>query len=293
MERDFEQEFRALKQSEIPDLWNRIEAGISEREIKVPVERAAGKHYAWRKWGTAAAACLCLAVVFPALVLFVGKQNRSESDNMSAEAPDGGEPMYEEADLNDMAVGDGIQASETEKIAESAGAYENADQEMAAESAPDMERSEGSGASASLTQESAADTAEDESSASADRTDALIGNGSSQKDESGAASAQEDTAAAEVALPLEEGYTLEDVTVQIESSRLSGESVFYQVTVQKSDKDVILEAGMQTVVVCDSGTEYDFMVGPREQKALKENGNYKVTLCYEQNRLFVRTASKE
>ena len=29
MKRDFEQEFRALKQSEIPDLWNRIEAGLS------------------------------------------------------------------------------------------------------------------------------------------------------------------------------------------------------------------------------------------------------------------------
>ncbi len=61
MVRDFEQEFIELKQNEIPDLWNRIEAGLSEKKVTASVpekENTSFKKINWRRWGTLAEACL-------------------------------------------------------------------------------------------------------------------------------------------------------------------------------------------------------------------------------------------
>ncbi|MCH5255509.1 MAG: hypothetical protein J1F41_11340, partial [Lachnospiraceae bacterium] len=80
MSRDFEQEFKELKQSEIPDLWNRIEAGLSERPMTVP---HVTKKIAWRRWGTLAAACLGVAIILPALTFFL--RNNGERSGTSAE----------------------------------------------------------------------------------------------------------------------------------------------------------------------------------------------------------------
>lgn len=75
MERDFEQEFKQLKQDEIPDLWNRIEAGLSEKQ---PVKAA--PKIVWRKWAALAAAIVCLIIVLPAISLTVIKgSSMSES----------------------------------------------------------------------------------------------------------------------------------------------------------------------------------------------------------------------
>lgn len=302
MERDFEQEFRALKQSEIPDLWNRIEAGISEKTVPAPAKPEAKRRYSWRTWGTAAAACLCLAVVFPALVLFVGKQNKGETGSMSAAAPDDGEPMYADvgrnglgdgeqnglagADRNSLADAGKTEAPETDMLAEAA--KEDGNAESAMESAA-MERSEGSSASADVMQESAADTA----AAGESVTDSLRGSEAELKNDVEKVSEQESMAAAETVLPLEEGSILTDVTVRIEDVIVSAEGVLYQITIEKSDIDVVLNAGTKAPIICNDDTEYDFPVGPREQRILKENASYTVTLCYEQNRLFVLTAAEK
>ena len=77
MKKDFEQAYRELAQNEAPDLWDRIEAGLSEKSTPVlPTEqpektentqsqkkRAVLLHY--RKYATVAAALLCIAILIP------------------------------------------------------------------------------------------------------------------------------------------------------------------------------------------------------------------------------------
>ena len=40
MKRDFELEFKELKLNEVPDLWNRIEAGLSEKNLNPPCPKS-------------------------------------------------------------------------------------------------------------------------------------------------------------------------------------------------------------------------------------------------------------
>lgn len=82
MERDFEREFRELKQNEIPDLWNRIEAGLSEKNDFV--KENTKKPYAWRKWGTLIAACVCVVIILPAFSLLIRDKSYSGSGSDTA-----------------------------------------------------------------------------------------------------------------------------------------------------------------------------------------------------------------
>lgn len=77
MERDFEQEFRQLKQDEIPDLWNRIEAGLSEKQ-------PSAKKIAWGKWATLAAAIVCCIIAIPAISLTIGRSVSQSDSSMAA-----------------------------------------------------------------------------------------------------------------------------------------------------------------------------------------------------------------
>lgn len=79
MERDFELELKELKQNETPDLWNRIEAGLSER--RVPQKRMV-----WRNWGIVAAACLCVVILFPVMMIrFTGSAKSGNRDCASSD----------------------------------------------------------------------------------------------------------------------------------------------------------------------------------------------------------------
>lgn len=108
MERDFEREFRELKQNEIPDLWNRIEAGLSEKknvtqvsQNVIAIDHAPGagrgrfekndfekgdtkKPFAWRRWGTLIAACVCVVIILPAFSLLIRDKSYSGSGNDAA-----------------------------------------------------------------------------------------------------------------------------------------------------------------------------------------------------------------
>ena len=100
MERDFELEYRELKQNETPDLWNRIEAGLSEKKIaaapleneskSIDIERfVVKKQTPWKRWGLLAAACLCVVIIFPAVMAgLIGssKSNSSSTDTASGAA---------------------------------------------------------------------------------------------------------------------------------------------------------------------------------------------------------------
>ena len=61
MSKDLEKEYRALMDSEAPDLWARIESGLQEKK---PVRQ---KKTAVLRWVGLAAACACVALCIPVL----------------------------------------------------------------------------------------------------------------------------------------------------------------------------------------------------------------------------------
>lgn len=91
MSKDLEKEYKALMNSEVPDLWARIEAGIDEKNVFTKQGKAP-KRFRYGVWGTVAAACLCVAVAVPVMM----QASKGKTDNMTAvpeaaaEAFDGG-----------------------------------------------------------------------------------------------------------------------------------------------------------------------------------------------------------
>ncbi len=62
MSKDLEKEYRALMDSEAPNLWARIEAGLEEKE-----KPAGRKWHRIKLWAGLAAACACAAVCIPVM----------------------------------------------------------------------------------------------------------------------------------------------------------------------------------------------------------------------------------
>lgn len=111
MSRNFEEEYRQMIDSELPDLWARIEAQLPKGTASVPADMvkdangqtayapetdghkaAAGRtkrfHFRWMPMAAAgAAAVLCVLVALP--VLFLSKSGESDSLTNSAEPEDG------------------------------------------------------------------------------------------------------------------------------------------------------------------------------------------------------------
>lgn len=151
MERDFEKEFKELKQSEAPDLWNRIEAGLSPKDLvsnaQTEVEQNVKKKQSIRseqdteqdqilernvvgqgrksgqiqyvhRWALLAAACLCVLIIVPVLSLM---RSNSSSSGMSADMSGGTEASSEDGGWS---AGDEAAATESES-AEKAGSDMN------------------------------------------------------------------------------------------------------------------------------------------------------------------------
>ena len=93
MNQSFEEEYRSLAQSELPDLWDRIEAGISRKNtVSVPFvineneeikENKKSVLVLFRRYQTVAAAFLCLIILVPAFLVMHqisgGVKNNSEA----------------------------------------------------------------------------------------------------------------------------------------------------------------------------------------------------------------------
>ena len=96
MSKDFEKEYRELAQNEIPDLWDRIEAGLTEKstpEITIVNYRADTKKNAkvasfLKKYAGLAAAILCVALIIPAsnFILRSGGKSSSADSSVPQEA---------------------------------------------------------------------------------------------------------------------------------------------------------------------------------------------------------------
>lgn len=90
MSKDFEKEYIKLAESEIPDLWNRIEAGLTEKsthttESAPEQENKITHNIEWiRRYAGLAAAVLCIALIVPALMLFHPTAGKSSSADTSA-----------------------------------------------------------------------------------------------------------------------------------------------------------------------------------------------------------------
>lgn len=103
MSKDLEKEYKALVNSETPDLWTRIEAGLDTKDnSRKRIQRI---HY--RVWGTVAAACLCVAVAVP--VMMRGTLSSGSKTDMTATPEAAGESMdsytiTEGADIDGMSI---------------------------------------------------------------------------------------------------------------------------------------------------------------------------------------------
>lgn len=85
MNRDFEKEYIELAQCEIPDLWDRIEAGLTEKSApETEKTNKTKKRIYWKRYTGLAAAVLCAAVVIPAVVL-TGQTGKSSAADTSAQ----------------------------------------------------------------------------------------------------------------------------------------------------------------------------------------------------------------
>lgn len=161
MERDFEQEFRQLKQNEVPDLWNRIEAALPEKKIAaipleenkpIPVGRyVPKKRMSWRNLGIIIAACLCVVILLPVMLIHLsgsgGGADTSAADESGAAQWENSSSAAGEA-TEDAAAGESAaEGADGEMSGEDAGAEEmeggNADNgEMSGQSVPDLEDGE-------------------------------------------------------------------------------------------------------------------------------------------------------
>lgn len=148
MSKDFEQAYRELAQTEVPDLWDRIEAGLSEKSAPAAfkIDKAVKEKETeelkgadrkififMRRYSAVAAALVCVAILIPAISL-IGEfgigGSKSEEAIESAQEP---AAMWEEA--ADEAPAEMAVVTE-ESMEETAGyVEEEAAEEMAVEAA--------------------------------------------------------------------------------------------------------------------------------------------------------------
>ena len=133
MNKNFEQAYKELAQNEVPDLWDRIEAGLKEKsapakkdiqeekytqkmeesKAQSPVKGGIGPVIKiLKRYSALAAAAVCAAVVIPA-ALFLGRNGNLSGSNMEAisAAPEEALETAEEAALEE-AVGEAEEAVE-------------------------------------------------------------------------------------------------------------------------------------------------------------------------------------
>lgn len=285
MSRDFEQEFKELKQSEIPDLWNRIEAGLSERPLTAPIaaggtvsggqaaqteQYAQVKRPAWRRWGTLAAACLGVAIILPALTILF--RNGGEKSGTTAADTPAATPSTDTAAPAD-------EAPTMEWTAEDTAAADDAG--MNGEAYAGMTE----GASTE-TAEAAEEETADMATAGAVSEDADTESGLETPTQ-GKEMAKNDLYAA-----IKDGQVLEGIVLQITGAENTNAGSSYQAVVVQADAEGILSDGITIDIICNSDTEYTFPRGLREDQALRKGEDYEVSLRYDNGEFVVVTAGK-
>lgn len=122
MNKNFEEAYKAEVQQNIPDLWNRIESGLPEKQVQTNLNHKSNKKkknsYAWMKWASLAAAAVLVIVLIPTL-LGIGALFLMSDKSLSSDLA-----------MNESAAG---QMATTDSMAEEEIKLESADMENAAE----------------------------------------------------------------------------------------------------------------------------------------------------------------
>lgn len=119
MSKDFKNEYENLLDSEIPDLWSRIEPQLHEKE-KIKPKKKIRRLYAY---SGVAAACLCLAIAIPVIIRTMNdSSNRKDAEiqhyaedtsGMADAAAPMEENRYTAEDKADSSFMDGMDAGES------------------------------------------------------------------------------------------------------------------------------------------------------------------------------------
>ncbi len=74
MSKDLEKEYKALMDSEVPDLWARIESGLDEKPVCSYQKNIDRKKQSIKMWAGLVAACVCIVLSIPVMIrhLLVG-----------------------------------------------------------------------------------------------------------------------------------------------------------------------------------------------------------------------------
>ena len=83
MSKDLEKEYKALVDSEAPDLWARIGAGLEEKAAHSHREELTKKKWHYKIWAGFAAACVCVALSVPVIIKYFSPN----SDNFDIVSP--------------------------------------------------------------------------------------------------------------------------------------------------------------------------------------------------------------
>lgn len=107
MSKDLEREYRAFVNSEAPDLWARIEAGLEEKKTadlysvsnSVSMEKNQKKRVDFKMWAGLAAACACVALIVPAMARTMMMGGSGSPQSSSTPSSNASPPMaYDSAD---------------------------------------------------------------------------------------------------------------------------------------------------------------------------------------------------
>lgn len=161
MSKNFEEEYKALANEELPDLWNRIEAGLTPKTTALPEEtkeqvkeqtkkQGRGKVFSFLyKYRTVAAAAVCVVIIIPAVIMLgrIGRMGRTKNWEAIDEAALDSNMSAAQSMDETTAVTEGWDESASEESAEAeaadmefddssmeSAAMDMAEEEMAAES---------------------------------------------------------------------------------------------------------------------------------------------------------------
>lgn len=115
MSKNFEKEYKELAQNEIPDLWDRIEAGLKEKSAPENSTKNKTKIMViFKRYAGLAAAILCVAIIIPASILISQSGGKSYTSEAYDTAID--EATYDVAEAAEEAA-----EAETDESTEAAG----------------------------------------------------------------------------------------------------------------------------------------------------------------------------
>ena len=131
---NFEKEYRKMIQEEMPDLWNRIEAGLPEKKKKTRTGKVL-------RYSGLAAACLCGVILIPAMMFLLTGNKSEQTDRAAGESAAENMAAVEESAEEGMAAVEESAAESVAAVEESAEEGMAAVGESAAESMAVVEKS--------------------------------------------------------------------------------------------------------------------------------------------------------